>query len=151
MRMLAFPWSLPQYVVGLRGPVDHPRIFVLESNYPANLSLNAPLKACDADITPERTKRIANLWEKMLLGTRYYPQSDSIEAIHGTDGVEYHFSGGGVRMEHMSGTTRAENQGSNVALLVDIGETLKGICQEKRMSDFAKLDSQIAQLEIRVR
>lgn len=96
-----------------------------------------PIDKCQVDVEPKLAKHLVQLWEAMLLGTRYRKTT-----MLGFDGVTYHFS-----MPHhlqvLAGKTFTPPPGSNTGMLVKITETMVSMCTSGDRKLEAKLTDQV--------
>jgi hypothetical protein len=120
-----------------------------------------PVARCSADLDAPRAKRIAALWRAMILRARYVAESGlsnwSYRATVPDMTWSAHFSGvfggeGGseVSFEGAARTgsmTFADHKPTKPALLVALGEALRGYCKSKTAEDLAVVDRAIATLE----
>ncbi len=92
---------------------------------------------CEIDVPSTLAKNILEIWEKILLETRYGDQ----EPV-GPDGTDYHFSmrANGVVM---AGKVWSPDPQSKTGALVSITETMKNLCLTADQNLLAQLEPQI--------
>jgi hypothetical protein len=102
-----------------------------------------------ADIPKALAIRIQQLWEQMLLRTRYREQdvvsSHEVERIIGTDGVTFEFA-----VWNAYGETWSPEERMSPLLLVELGESLVGYCKAapgERPAATKEIENKAAQLE----
>ena len=95
------------------------------------------IERCQVDVDPKLAQRLLELWEGMLLRTRF-PK----EAILGFDGMTYHFSMP-HNLQDLTGKIWSPPAGSNTGMLVGITETMVSMCTSGNRKLEEKLTDQV--------
>ena len=103
------------------------------------------IERCQVDVDPKLAQRLLELWEGMLVRTRF-PK----EAILGFDGVTYHFSMP-HNLQDLTGKIWSPPAGSNTGMLVDVTETMVSMCTTGDRKLEAKLEKQVDALSKRLK
>ncbi len=112
----------------------------LKEYLPADLE-NLSVSRCEYEIQPAFADQILLVWEKMLLLTRA-----GLGTAFTTDGTSYHFSAFSASLgTWVSGRTHSP-EGNDPARLVQIGHTMKNLCESGGEELAAQLSTQVDEI-----
>jgi tetratricopeptide (TPR) repeat protein len=110
------------------------RIAKIEAEYPKDFR-DVEIKRCEVQINSDLAKSIIEIWEKMLLQTRYVKKNGL-----GLDGATYHFSMLSMSaMNVLAGKTWSPSAKSKTGKLVKISYWMEKMC----MTDNNKLEKEL--------
>jgi len=98
----------------------------------------------EIEITPELAGRLVDVWKAMLLRARYAPDYDHF----GADGVFYRFSYSGLPPMHA--VTWAPDSGTSPAMLADIANLMRELCEQRDPAIAARLSEEVDALLARM-
>ncbi|MES2624661.1 MAG: hypothetical protein V4628_05255 [Pseudomonadota bacterium] len=107
--------------------------------------LDAPLKIFSQSIAPELCNQINEIWQTILLDTRYAVPNESDGISLGGDGTSYHFSTWVMGTGVLSGQTHSPAQTTLSGKLVELSHSMSSYARSGASNDLAELEQAVLQ------
>lgn len=116
----------------------------LESSVPRDPD-DLKVNHCQTDISDTLGNRIVEVWRKMLQHTHY-----SARNMNGTDGATYHFGIAAPGTGLLAGKVWSPERDTATGALVELADTMRAVCEQKKDTSEADLEKLTAELEHRL-